>query len=199
MIGIVDYGIGNVASLSNALKQLGYESMVTDDPAELMQSTHIILPGVGSYKAAVLEIEERKLRNLLIELAKVKPFLGICLGMQLLFSNGFEGEPSKGLDLIPGTVEKIETEYILPHIGWNTLSVTNEKEIFGSYQGHAVYFVHSYGVKTAPKYIVAETDYGVNLPAIVKRKNIIGMQFHPEKSGAVGMSLLKTFLKGEKE
>ena len=106
---------------------------------------------------------------------------------------------SRGLDLIPGTVKKLETDYILPHIGWNTLSVTNEEESFGSYQDQAVYFVHSFGVKTASKFIVAVTDYGVNFPVIVKRKNILGMQFHPEKSGVVGMSLLKTFLKGGRE
>lgn len=196
MIGIVDYGMGNVASLANALNRLGYSSVVTDQFSELKKATHIILPGVGSFQAAASEIDQRDLRESLIELAENKPFLGICLGMQLLFTTGNEGKLSRGLDLLPGTVEKLETTFILPHMGWNTLDIVGEKSIFAHFHRQSVYFVHSFGVKTAPENIVATAEYGVDIPAIVQQGNIFGMQFHPEKSGEVGLSLLRTFLQG---
>ncbi|MGV3489530.1 MAG: imidazole glycerol phosphate synthase subunit HisH [Tuberibacillus sp.] len=194
MIGIVDYGMGNVASLRNALQHLGFEAVITDNPSILESATHIILPGVGSFKAAVQEIEQRGLRHTLIELAKVKPFLGICLGMQLLFTKGTEGGDSNGLNLIPGTVEKIQTAYVLPHIGWNALDIVSDQNVFGGFQNQFVYFVHSFVAVTDPKYIIAQTEYGTVVPAIVRKNNIYGMQFHPEKSGEVGLTLLQTFL-----
>lgn len=194
MIAIVNYGMGNVASVSMAFQSLGYEVCITDQRDTLQKASHIILPGVGSFQAAVEEIEKRGLRETLRELAQEKPFLGICLGMQLLFSEGDEGGISKGLDVIPGRVEKMKTNLLLPHIGWNTLNITNNKDEFGVFQDKHVYFVHSYQVFTEPKYIVASTDYEVDVPAIVRNGHIVGMQFHPEKSSDIGMQLLKTFL-----
>ncbi|MEZ0116441.1 UNVERIFIED_ORG: glutamine amidotransferase [Heyndrickxia coagulans] len=194
MIAIVDYGMGNIASASNAFRTLGLEVAVTDDPEKLAAATHIILPGVGAFKAAVDEIEKRGLRPVLTKLGKKKPFLGICLGMQLLFETGFENGVSEGLGFIPGTVERIQTNEILPHIGWNTLDVKPDFPAFAPFQHQHVYFVHSYQAKTKAPYIVASTDYGAEIPAIVKNGNVYGMQFHPEKSGKTGMALLKIFL-----
>ncbi|GER68082.1 imidazole glycerol phosphate synthase subunit HisH [Weizmannia acidilactici] len=194
MIAIVDYGMGNIASASNAFRTLGYDVVVTDDPEQLNDASHIILPGVGAFKAAIEEIEKRGLRPVLQDLARKKPFLGICLGMQLLFETGFENGVSKGLGFIPGTVELIQTGEILPHIGWNTLDVKAGFPSFKPFQNKHVYFVHSYQAKTSAPYIVATTDYGAEIPAVVRNRNVYGMQFHPEKSGKVGMALLKTFL-----
>jgi len=195
MIGIVDYGMGNVASLRNALKYLGYVSIVTDDVHILREATHIILPGVGSFRAAMEEIDQRGLREPLVELATEKPFIGICLGMQLLFTQGTEGGVTRGLNLIPGTVEKLETELVLPHIGWNALQIVSGKKEYSLFHHQSVYFVHSFGAKTEAEYIVATAEYGTVIPAIVRNGNVLGMQLHPEKSGKVGLSLLETCLR----
>ncbi|WP_407269844.1 imidazole glycerol phosphate synthase subunit HisH [Radiobacillus sp. PE A8.2] len=194
MIAIVDYGMGNVASVATAFKRLGYDTVLTDDKQQLAAASHIILPGVGSFNAAMKEIEARDLTETLQQLAAEKPFLGICLGMQLLFTKGFEHGESRGLDLIPGTVEKIETDYLLPHIGWNALTIKNGHEAFDSYQDKHVYFVHSFEARTNQENLVATTDYGTEIPAIVRKGNVFGIQFHPEKSGEVGVGILKAFL-----
>ncbi|GGE39907.1 imidazole glycerol phosphate synthase subunit HisH [Pullulanibacillus camelliae] len=195
MIAIVDYGMGNIASVTMALKHLGHDVVVTDDSATLKQASHIILPGVGAFPTAMEEIKKRGLREPLRHMAKTTPFLGICLGMQLLFSEGEEGQKTAGLDLIPGKVSKIETPYILPHMGWNTLRVLPEHQEFLPLNDKHVYFVHSFAVKTSLAHIVATTDYGTEVTAIVKQGHIYGMQFHPEKSGIYGRELLKLFLK----
>ncbi|WP_226034826.1 imidazole glycerol phosphate synthase subunit HisH [Aquibacillus saliphilus] len=194
MIAIVDYGMGNVASVSTAFKRLGHDVLLTDNADELEQASHIILPGVGSFQAAVEEIDKRSLRNPLQHLAKEKPFLGICLGMQLLFTEGYEGGVSSGLDIIPGTVEKIETDYLLPHIGWNALNIKTGNKAFKPFQDQHVYFVHSFEARTDSSNLVASAEYGTEIPAIVKRDNVLGIQFHPEKSGEVGVEILKAFL-----
>ncbi|MGE8206459.1 imidazole glycerol phosphate synthase subunit HisH [Heyndrickxia sp. NPDC080065] len=197
MIAIVDYGMGNIASISNAFKSLGYDICISDRMEDLEKASHIILPGVGSFQAAASEIERRGLREVLQHLAITKPILGICLGMQLLFTEGLEGGRSKGLNLIPGTVEKIKTESILPHIGWNTLNFRNSE--YADYQNKYMYFVHSYVANTPSEYIIATTNYGANIPSIVRNGNVIGMQFHPEKSGEMGRKLIQAFLQaGEK-
>lgn len=195
MIAIVDYGMGNVASVQSAFEQLGYEVLITDHPKQLEKASHIILPGVGSFQAAMNEIESRGLTSVLQALSIKKPFLGICLGMQLLFSEGFEGGETKGLNLIPGKVRRIETPYILPHIGWNQLTITPNQPEFQKYNGQYVYFVHTFAAQTEENYIVAQADYGSQVTAIVKKGSIYGIQFHPEKSGAVGLNILKSFLK----
>ncbi|MED1201605.1 imidazole glycerol phosphate synthase subunit HisH [Heyndrickxia acidicola] len=194
MIAIVDYGMGNIASVSNALTSLGYENCITDQASVLEEATHIILPGVGSFQAAVEEIDTRGLRPILSRLSKDKPFLGICLGMQLLFEKGNEGGNSSGLSLIPGSVEKIETDLILPHIGWNTLEIMGEQNVFKGFQSKHVYFVHSYRANTPKEYIVASTEYGSDIPAVVQNGKVVGMQFHPEKSGDTGLGLIQTFI-----
>lgn len=194
MIAIVDYGMGNIASVETALHNLGYDVIVTDNPAQLADASHIILPGVGSFQAAVEEIEKRNLKEVLQTLAENKPFLGICLGMQLLFTEGLEGGNTKGLGLIPGTIEKIETDYLLPHIGWNALDIVADQPNFQAFQDQHVYFVHSFAAKTDKQYIVATAEYGSDVTAIVKSGLTYGIQFHPEKSGEVGIAILKAFL-----
>ncbi|PWU68754.1 imidazole glycerol phosphate synthase subunit HisH [Gracilibacillus dipsosauri] len=195
MIAIVDYGMGNVASVTTAFQKLGYEIEITDSVERLKKASHIILPGVGSFKAAVEEIETRGLMQPLRELAKEKPFIGICLGMQLLFEKGYENGLTEGLGLIPGTVERIETSFILPHIGWNQLQIENQNEAFAKLRDKHVYFVHSYQATTQQKYLVATTNYGARVPAMVRDRNVFGIQFHPEKSGEVGVELLKIVMK----
>ncbi|GAB2548748.1 imidazole glycerol phosphate synthase subunit HisH [Gracilibacillus alcaliphilus] len=194
MIAIVDYGMGNIASVRTAFERLGYQVKVTDQPELLRQASHIILPGVGSFQAAVAEIKERQLTKVLQELAEEKPFLGICLGMQLLFETGYENGITTGLGLIPGEVKLIETPYILPHIGWNQLDIQTNQPELEAFQDQHVYFVHSFQAVTVPDYLAATAVYGAEVPAIVRKGNVFGMQFHPEKSGPVGVQLLKTFL-----
>ncbi len=194
MIAIVDYGMGNIASVKTAFEKLGYEVVVTDDIDTLSAATHIILPGVGSFHAAVEEINTRHLKEDLQKLAKEKPFLGICLGMQLLFDKGFENGIADGLGLIPGEVNVIKTEYILPHIGWNELNIEHNHTVFDMFQNKHVYFVHSFQALTEKKYVVATANYGTEVPAIVRNGHIFGMQFHPEKSGEIGVKLLQAFL-----
>ncbi|WP_186577342.1 imidazole glycerol phosphate synthase subunit HisH [Aquibacillus kalidii] len=195
MIAIVDYGMGNVASVSNAFKRLGHDVTLTDNVEKLKQATHIILPGVGSFQAAMEEIRERGLKEPLQQLAKEKPFLGICLGMQLLFTTGFENGVTEGLDIIPGTVEQIDTPYLLPHIGWNALTIKEGHTAFLPFQDKHVYFVHTFEARTEANYLVATTDYGTEIPGIVQNGYVYGIQFHPEKSGEVGVEILKAFLK----
>ncbi|SNZ10136.1 imidazole glycerol phosphate synthase subunit hisH [Terribacillus aidingensis] len=199
MIAIVDYGVGNVASVANACKQLGYETILTDKKEEFEQATHIILPGVGSYRAAMEEIERRNLRDLLLDLASRKPFIGICVGMQLLFEKGLEHGETEGLGLLPGTVARIETEHLLPHIGWNALEVSDNFPEYSNHQGEHVYFVHSYQAYTPAAYIVASTEYGTQIPAIVQKGTICGIQFHPEKSEKVGQLLLQSVFESSQQ
>lgn len=194
MIAIVDYGMGNVLSVRHAFEKLGHEVCLTDDINQLKEASHIVLPGVGSFKAAMEEIESRGLKNDLIALAKTKPFLGICLGMQLLFTASEEVEQTAGLNLIPGVVRKIKTDYLLPHIGWNQLTISHEHHAFRYLDQAFVYFVHTYQADTDAKYVVAEAEYGEPITAMVRRNNIFGIQFHPEKSADVGANILKTFL-----
>ncbi|WP_208590892.1 imidazole glycerol phosphate synthase subunit HisH [Gracilibacillus suaedae] len=195
MIAIVDYGMGNVASVRTAFQRLGYDVEITDSIERLKVASHIILPGVGSFQAAAREINQRHLAEPLRKLAEEKPFLGICLGMQLLFDKGYENGSSDGLGLIPGEVNRMETEYILPHIGWNQLQIENNNQAFAPFQDKHVYFVHSFQARTEQQYLVATADYGTKVPGIVQNGHVYGMQFHPEKSGEVGVDLLKVFMK----
>lgn len=199
MIAIVDYGVGNVASVANACKQLGYETILTDEKEQFEQATHIILPGVGSFRAAMEEIKRRSLSELLLDLAARKPFIGICVGMQLLFEKGFEHGETAGLGLIPGTIDKIETSHLLPHIGWNALKVSESFPAYAEHDGKHVYFVHSYQAYTSEDHIVASTEYGTNIPAIVQKNNICGIQFHPEKSEKAGQLLLQSVFESSQQ
>ena len=179
-VAVIDYGMGNVFNVERALQAIGCYVVITNDANQIEEADAILLPGVGAFPQAMQSLEQTGLIPLLQKMATAKPFLGICLGMQLLFDSSTEGMPTKGLGLIPGTVERMRAKR-LPHVGWN--SILRDED---------VYFVHSYHVVTDDAYIVAEADYvGERVPAIVQKGLVTGMQFHPEKSGAFGLSLLQ--------
>lgn len=189
MIGIIDYKLGNTGNLINALHTLGYEAVVTRDKDILDQCSTVILPGVGHFKEAMNNINALGLSDTLTSISKEKPLIGICLGMQLLFEDSEEGNV-EGLGLLEGSIRKIKTPHPIPHLGWNTL-----KSDVQSLDGKDVYFVHSYQLVDSPD-VIAVTDYGVTVPGIVQKDNITGIQFHPEKSGEVGLKILNDALKG---
>ena len=192
---IVDYGVGNLKSVSNALTYVGLNNRITGDPQELEQANSILLPGVGAFPDAARKLRQTGLDQAIVRMGLDKPVLGICLGMQLLVAQGEEGETCSGLGVIPGTVQRMETQYKLPHIGWNSLSFPNQSPLFrGLNEGAWVYFVHSFSGRTAdPSQVIATTDYGMEVVAAVQNGNFFGTQFHPEKSGDVGLEILKNF------
>ncbi len=203
MIAIIDYGVGNLFSLSSSLSHLGIENTVTSDPVKLQEASHIILPGVGAFGDAMDKLLATGLVNPLNEqVQKGKPLLGICLGMQILFDTGSEYGNHKGLGYIQGHVgsldEDLKAENIdlkVPHMGWNSLEIAqkNNPLMKNTNEGDCVYFVHSFYAKTREESLVATANYGVKVPATVANKNVYGCQFHPEKSGIVGLKILKAF------
>lgn len=194
-IAVVDYGVGNLKSVTNAMDYLGLKTLITSDAKELELADAIILPGVGAFPDAADKLRGSGLDQMLVAQAKQKPILGICLGMQLLFDQGEEVRECKGLGLVGGCVHKIETDLKLPHIGWNSLSFPNPSLLFaGVEEGSYVYFVHSFcGVAADPATVIAQTDYGTPVVAAVQKGNVYGCQFHPEKSGEVGLQILRNF------
>ena len=192
---IVDYGVGNLKSIVNAMDYLGLSSKITGRADELERADALILPGVGAFPDAADKLRASGLDRVVIDQAVQKPVLGICLGMQLLFDRGEEGRPCEGLGLVAGTVEKIATDQKLPHIGWNSLTFPNLSPLFkGVEPGSYVYFVHTFCALPAdPADVLALTDYGVPVTAAVGRGNVYGCQFHPEKSGEVGLQILRNF------
>lgn len=199
MIAIIDYGCGNLFSLSSSLESLGIECKITSDKAEIESADKIILPGVGAFADAAKKLRESGLGELVCELAaKGEPILGICLGMQMLFEKSFEYGAHMGLGLIKGYVGPLEGQLPaglkIPHMGWNKLNLAKGDPIFKYTQpGDYMYFVHSFYARNCVENTLAFAEYGVAVPAIVKNGNVYGMQFHPEKSGAKGLALLKAF------
>lgn len=199
MIAIVDYGVGNLFSLRSSFAALGAAATVTADAAELRRAEKIILPGVGAFGDAADKLRASGLdRPLQDEAASGKPLLGICLGMHLLFDTGFEYGEHAGLGLIPGEVraiaEAVPPGLKIPHIGWNALRFRKPTPLFKYVaEGDCVYFVHSFAARGCDDYVTAETEYGVWLTAAVERGNVFGCQFHPEKSGSVGLDILRAF------
>ena len=201
MIAIIDYGVGNLFSLCSSLKSIGAEAVVTPDPAVIRAADRIILPGVGAFADAAAKLRATGLdRVLLEEAANGKKIMGICLGMQMLFEESHEYGVHKGLGLIPGRVVPM-AGYIpeglkIPHIGWNPLILKGEsKHPLLKYvnEGDCVYFVHSYFAADCNESVIATAEYGRELTAAVAKGNVMGCQFHPEKSGGVGLSILKAF------
>ena len=192
---IVDYGVGNLKSVSNAMAYIGRKTLITGDAGELERANAIILPGVGAFPDAADKLREKELDKVLRSQAGHKPILGICLGMQLLFDWGEEGRGCEGLGLVGGNVDQIHTELKLPHIGWNSLTFQNESPLFrGLEDGAYVYFVHSYcGHVQDDGDVIACTQYGPSVVAAVSHNGVYGCQFHPEKSGEVGLQILKNF------
>ncbi|PGZ11085.1 imidazole glycerol phosphate synthase subunit HisH [Bacillus cereus] len=195
MIAIIDYGMGNIRSVEQALKYVGAEYIVTDDTEEILRSDGVILPGVGAFPKAMDVLEEKDLACVLKEVGgSGKPLLGICLGMQLLFEKSEELKDCNGLNLLPGVVRKLKVPYKIPHMGWNEL--TKEREIplwNGIEDGSFVYYVHSYYADCPNEILCGASDYGVRVPGFVAKGNIFGAQFHPEKSGEIGMQIFKNF------
>lgn len=199
MIAIVDYGVGNLFSLKSSFSAIGADVIVSADVDELRHADKIILPGVGAFEDAIKKLRECGLAQVIKELAaQGKPVMGICLGMQLLFDKSFEYGEHEGLGLIPGIVrpiaDVIPSEYKIPHIGWNALHLTTNNDLFsGVREGECVYFVHSYYAADCADSIIATAEYGAELTAAVAKNNVFGCQFHPEKSGKVGLAILKAF------
>ena len=192
---ILDYGVGNLKSVTNAMRYLGFDTRITSDPAELERADAIILPGVGAFPDAAEKLRVPGLDKTLLTQAEKKPILGICLGMQLLFDRGEEIRPGAGLGLVHGSVRRLETDRKLPHIGWNSLAFQNHSPLFrGLDDGVYVYFVHTFcGVADRESDVIARTEYGPSVVAAVSCGNVYGCQFHPEKSGETGLVILKNF------
>ena len=203
MVAIIDYDAGNIKSVEKAFDYLGTETVVTRDPKEIYRADRVVLPGVGSFGDAMNKINEYGLRETINEVVSHEtPFLGICLGLQLLFDSSDESENVSGLGILRGTINRIpnvdanNNTYKIPQIGWNSLSFPREGRLFkGIGEDAYVYFVHSYYLKAADRdQVVATTDYSVTIDASVESGNVFACQFHPEKSAEVGMQILKNFL-----
>ena len=203
MVAIVDYGVGNLFSLKSSLGSIGADVIVTSNPDEIRSADRILLPGVGAFEDAAKKLFDSGLGDVIIEQAsKGKKLLGICLGMQLLFEKSFEYGEHKGLGLIKGEIRPIKDvipqDLKIPHIGWNSLDFTKENELFRYIKnGDFVYFVHSFYATSCDEAVIATSEYGAPLTAAVANKNIYGCQFHPEKSGEVGLKILKAFCETE--
>ena len=200
MTVIVDYGVGNLFSLKSSFASLGVDVTVSNREEDIRNADRIILPGVGAFGDAAEKLRASGLQNALVEEAgKGKPLLGICLGMQLLFEKSYEYGEHEGLGLIPGEIrpiaDVIPADYKIPHIGWNALDFTeNQSELFRHIKnGDHVYFVHSFYATGCKDYTIASSEYGAPLTAAVQKGKVYGCQFHPEKSGKVGLAILKAF------
>ena len=200
MIAIVDYGVGNLFSLVSSLKALGLEAEVTGDAGSLRAADRIILPGVGAFGDARRKLDDTGLVPVLLEEAERKPLLGICLGMQLLFDRGFEYGEHPGLGLVPGQVVGLHQDLTdqtlkVPHMGWNSLQILRDDPLFRHVRdGEYVYYVHSFYARDCTESTLAASQYGnVAVTGVVRRGNVYGTQFHPEKSGDTGLRLLRAF------
>ena len=194
-IAIVDYGAGNLFSMKNALDYIGARSIITSEPEALERSAAVLLPGVGAFPDAMNKLRAAALTGALCASARRKPFLGICLGMQVLFELGTEFSETPGLGLLPGRVVRLQAAGLpVPHMGWNSLRIRAATPLLdGVDAGSCVYFVHSYRADTDSACVLADTEYGETVPAAVGRGQVFGCQFHPEKSGEVGLTILRNF------
>ncbi len=199
MIAIIDYGVGNLYSLSHSLTSLGIDNQVTRDEREIARADKLILPGVGAFGDARKKLRDSGMDEALLKrAADGAPILGICLGMQLLFEKSFEYGEHPGLSLIPGQIcplaQDIPANLKVPHIGWNRLVFMRESPLLKYIrEGDSVYYVHSYYAKYAGNAVKAASEYGVMVPGLVQKDNVYGTQFHPEKSGPVGLKILRAF------
>lgn len=193
-IGIVSYGVGNIASLMNLISnELGLSAHLIECKSDIAQASHIILPGVGAFDTAVLSMKEKELIPHIKKAASYKPIIGICLGMQLFFDSSEEGSEA-GLSLLKGVVKRIPNQsVVLPHVGWSSLNKKKAENALGI-DGEEFYFTHSFYVDCEEEYIDYYVDYDVEIPAVIREGNLIGFQFHPEKSAGVGRELFKSIL-----
>jgi len=197
MVGIIDYGVGNLFSLQSSFRAIGEEAFVSGDMAELAKADRLLLPGVGAFEDAAKKLRASGLDGFVRQqAASGKPLLGICLGMQMLFEKSFEYGEHEGLGLLKGRVVsmagKLPAELKIPHMGWNALEV-RQGRLLADVNGEHVYFVHSFYAEGCEDSLAAVTEYGISITAAVEKGNIFGCQFHPEKSGNVGLSILRKF------
>ena len=203
MIAIVDYGVGNLFSLISSFKKIGADITVTADPKVIAESDGIILPGVGAFEDAARKLRDSGLDNVIIaETKKGKKLMGICLGMQMLFERSYEYGCHEGLGLLKGSIvpmkDTIPSDLKIPHIGWNALHFTRESDLFKYIKpDDCVYFVHSFYASDCDDSVIATAEYGKELTAAVQKDNVMGCQFHPEKSGEVGLNILRAFCEME--
>lgn len=203
MIAILDYGVGNLFSLQSSFRAIGAEAIVTGDPAVIARAERLVLPGVGAFRDAAEKLRDSGLDQVLLAETKAgKPLLGICLGMQLLFESSSEYGEHPGLGLLPGKVigmaGRIPETLKIPHIGWNALHLTRPHPLMSHIrEGDCVYFVHSFYASECAESTIATTEYGIPLTAAVAGGNVMGCQFHPEKSGPVGLAILRAFCETE--
>lgn len=197
MIGIIDYGLGNPLSIQNMIKKVGGKSFLSSDTEKLMAASQLILPGVGHFKKGMENLKNTNLDQLILEFAKTgKPFLGICLGMQLLTLSSEEGNV-QGLGIIPLKTNKFDfdsTTLKIPHMGWEEISISMHHQLFDELVEPRFYFVHKYFVEVQPPYTYATANYSHPFSAVIGKENVIGMQFHPEKSHKFGMQVFRNFL-----
>ena len=198
MIAIIDYDAGNIKSVEKAVQYLGEEAVITRDKDVILQSDKVILPGVGAFGDAMEKINAYALKNTIYDVVEKKtPFLGICLGLQLLFKSSEESPGATGLGILDGEILRIPAQEGLkiPHMGWNSLKVKKGAKLFqGLEEEPYVYFVHSYYLKAAEDIVAATTEYSTLIHASVEKENVFACQFHPEKSSAVGLQILKNFI-----
>ena len=200
MIAVIDYGVGNLFSVEKALTAAGGDAVVTNDNNAIKKAEKLVLPGVGAFGDCMRELVKTGLVNTIKEeIAKGKPLLGICVGLQLLFDESEESEGVRGLSVLPGKIKKIDAKgQKIPHMGWNSLDIKNSPENSRLFKGLGeksyVYFVHSYHAVCDPSLIAATAEYGETITAAVQKENVVATQFHPEKSGDVGLKILKNFI-----
>jgi glutamine amidotransferase len=197
-IAIIDYNIGNIKSVENAFKKIGADVKVTDKPEIISGAKAVVLPGVGAFRDAIGNLKRLGLYECVIDTIKQdKPFLGICIGLQVLFEYSMEGEKTRGLSIFRGSIEKIPDGVKIPHMGWNKIGIIkNESRLFkGIVSGESFYFVHSYHAVCADKEIISSTtDYGIDIVSSIEKGNAYAVQFHPEKSSTFGLQVLKNFM-----
>ncbi|MDO5079348.1 MAG: imidazole glycerol phosphate synthase subunit HisH [Streptococcus minor] len=197
MLIVIDYDAGNTANVLRSLKKIGASAELSADSEKILSATGLILPGVGAYPAAMAELEKRGLITVIKEaVAKGTPLLGICLGMQILTEKGLEHEETRGLGFIPGVCRAIPTskDKPVPHMGWNSLQVEQETPLTSDLEDQDVYFVHSYYTDVPEEYIDVTANYSIQIPAMIHKGRVFGAQFHPEKSGDIGLGILKKFV-----
>ena len=194
MIAIIDYGMGNLKSIYKALKYVNADSIITSDPEVVKNADAVVLPGVGAFKDAMECIVSSNMEEAIkVSIGQEKPFLGICLGMQVLFEKSYEYGEYNGLSIVKGEVLKLPDSFKVPHMGWNNLKILNEDPLFYGVDAPYVYFVHSYYCKPAENIISSTTEYGMDVTASIWKGNVHGLQFHPEKSGEQGLKMLDNF------
>ncbi len=197
MIIVIDYDAGNTANVLRALQKIGVQAELSSNRDKILAADGLILPGVGAYPAAMAELQQRGLVSAIKEaVAKGTPLLGICLGMQVLTEIGLEHQETQGLGFIPGVCREIQATKTMPvpHMGWNDLTVKQDSPLTARLAGKSVYFVHSYFTDVPKEYIDVTADYGIEVPAMIHKDNVYGAQFHPEKSGDVGLGILEKFI-----